>query len=199
MKQISNTLIQYMTEERSFLCCDLFDITLTNGNSYYIADFDVDVTYNNKTYRHDLFLMMRDQTKIVGEPTVDTLSVTIYTDNNHEDKIEDKNILLACHEGILDQATITLRRAYFDPDTKNLIGVADLFSGRAEITNVGGISAKLDIKSVASGLAGLYPVRIFAPTRAYVESGSGSIVSSSTDKTTCVIPLKPSKNVLIMV
>lgn len=199
MKQISNNLIEYMTEERSFLCCDLFDITLKSGNDYYIADFDTDVEYNNKTYRHDLFLMIRDQTKIIGEPTVDTLSVTIYTDNNHEDKIEHKNILLACHEGLLDQATVSLRRAYFDPDTKNLIGVADLFTGRAEITNVGGISAKLDIKSVASGLAGLYPVRIFAPTKAYIENSSGSIVTSSTDETTCVIPLKPSKNVLIMV
>ena len=199
MKQISDTLIDYMIEERSFLCCDLFDITLTNGNSYYVADFDVDVTYDNKTYRHDLFLMMRDQTKIVGEPTVDTLSVTIYTDGRNEDLIEDKNILLACHEGIMDQATIKLRRAYFDTDTQELVGVADLFSGRAEITSVGGMSAKLDVKSVASGLAGLYPVRIFAPTKAYTENSSGSIISSSTDEITCVIPLKPSKNVLIMV
>lgn len=198
MKKISTELKTYMDNERNFLCCDLFEIRLRNGNLYCIADFDMDISYKNKLYRHDLFLIKRNQTKTVGEPTVDTTSVTIYTDDKNEDLIENKNILLACHDGTMDKATLNLRRAYFDTDTLAILGVINLFSGRIEVNSVGGLSANLDIKSVASGLAGLYPVRIFAPQKSFTESG-GTIITSSTDKTTCTIPLKPSKNVLIRV
>lgn len=197
LKNSSEQLINYMKDEKAFLCCDLFEIRLRTGHVYCVADFDVDVVYDNQLYRADLFLMIRDQTKIVGEPTVDTLSVTIYTDDKHEDKIENMNILKACHDGIMDGSYITLRRAYFDSDTNALVGVIELFKGRTEITQVGGLSAKLDIKSVATGLSGLYPVRIFAANKAFYESENGTIISSSTDNTTCVIPLKPSKNILI--
>lgn len=199
MKECSKELITYLSNEKNFLCCDLFEFKLRNGAEYYIADFDVDVVYGKKTYRHDLFLALREQTKIIGEPTVDSLNVTIYTDDNHEDKIEGMNILKAAHDGVLDESMVTLRRAYFDPDNKSLVGVIDLFSGKTEINNVGGLSCKIEVKSITSGLAQLYPVRIFASGLAYKEGGNGTIISSSTDKTTCAIPLKPSNNILIMV
>lgn len=187
MKNVSEALIGYMTTQPNFICCDLFEFHFTNGTVYKIADFDIDVS----DYRHDLFIVKRDQTKTTGQPSVDALNVTVYVDNN-----DGINILKQCHDGIFDNAVIKLRRAYFD-DNRSLVGIVDLFSGKAEIASVGGLGVKFNVKAQTSGLASLYPVRIFASGKAYRDGTEGAIATSSTDTTTVAIPLKPSANVLV--
>lgn len=190
MRNCTQALVDYMTTQPCFLCCDLFEINLKNGTTYKIADFDIDV----QNYRHDLFIMQREQTKITGEPTVDSLNVTLFTD-----KSDNVSVLKQCHDGLWDNCTITLRRAYFDADTKEVVGIIDLFTGRGEISSVGGLGVKFVVKAETSGLSSLYPVRIFASGRAYRDGSGGDITTSSADTTTVAIPLKPSANVLVSI
>lgn len=194
MKKVSDSLMNYFVNEKSFLCCDLYQLALENGKKYFFASYDSDVVFNGITYNHKTFKFKRDQIQLNGEPSVDSLGVTIYCEP--DDKIGDIPFIKACHDGVLDQGTLTLYKAYFD--NNKCIGLLEVFSGRTEVDTSGGLAVKLKVKSVLQGLASPIPVRMFAGQYAYSEN-KGVITTSSTDVTSILIPLKPSMNVLLKV
>ena len=195
MKTCSEDLARALNTKTEFICCDLYDLTLKSGTTYSIASFDKDVVVTGKIFRHDMFIIKREQTKVAGVPSVETLSVSISTDKNHSDIIDDVYFIKAAHDGLLDEAYLTLYRAYMDTEG-NVLGVIPLFNGRCEVTGAGGIVTKLSVKSETVGLTATYPLRSFAPQNVYQES-NGTVTTASTDSYTCMIPLKPSKNVLV--
>ena len=72
------------------------------------------------------------------------------------------------------------------------------FMGLCEVDSAGGIAVKLKVKSEMQGLAAYIPPRVFVGQASYTNQ-SGTVVSSSTDHTNMLIPLKPSLNVLLQV
>ena len=174
--------------------CDLYTLTLESGAVHRFANYDRDVVYGGNTYTHGTFIFARDQVKLQGEPTVDTLGVTVYC--TPDDKLGGVPFMAGCHNGLLDQSYMLLSRAYFSGG--NCVGVLPIFSGRCEVNTSGGLAVKLNIKSVIQGLAAPLPVRMFASQAAYANA-NGVITTSSTDTTSMVIPLKPSGNVLLRV
>ena len=193
MKTASDAIKACLTAEHMEVC-DLYTLTLENGTVYRFANYDRDVTYDGGTYSHGLFAFKRDQVKLQGAPTVDTLGVTVYC--TPDDKLGDTPFMAGCHNGMLDQSFMLLSRAYFSDG--ECVGVVPIFSGRCEVQQSGGLSVKLSIKSVIQGLAAPLPVRMFAAQAAYAMA-DGVITTSSTDVTSMVIPLKPSGNVLLKV
>ncbi len=175
-------------------CCDLYTLTLANGTVYRFADYDQDVTYGGNTFQHSKFIFKRGQINLQGMPSVDNLSVTVYC--TPEDKLGNTPFMQGCHNGLLDQSTMLLSRAYFSDS--GCVGIVPLFSGRCEVQQSGGLSVKLSIKSIIQGLAAPLPVRMFAAQAAYANA-DGGITTSTTDTTSMVIPLKPSGNVLLKV
>lgn len=192
MKSVSNDISTYMNSEKHFQACDLYTITLKSGNKYYIADYDVDVTYNGYTYNHKFGILKRGQTKLAGTPSVDSMTVTIACDKT--DKVDNLPIMVACHNGNLDKAYLKITKVYFDGD--DVVGGFDVFAGICEVSSAGGLQIKLTVKSEIQGLSQLIPVRIFAPQSAYTNV-NGTITTSSTDTTSALIPLKPSQRVLV--
>ena len=171
--------------------CDLYTLTLADGTVYRFANYDRDVIYADKAYRHGRFLFQRNQVKLQGAPSVDTLGVTVYCEP--DDMLGDVPFMAGCHNGLLDQSMMTLSRAYFNNNT--CVGIVPVFSGRCEVQQSGGLAVKLSIKGLIQGLAAPLPVRMFAAQSAYANA-NGVITTSGTDTTSMVIPLKPSGNVL---
>ena len=138
-------------------------------------------------------IFKRDQIKLTGEPTVDTMNVTIYCDD--KDIIAGVPFMQLCHEGGLNNATLELRRGYMlrDGDYPSYVS---LFHGRVEVAQAGGLSVKLRVKSLGQGLAAPVPPRMFARQAAYVKS-QGVVTTLASDTNNMVIPLKPSGNVLV--
>ena len=190
MKTASDVIKTCLAAE-SMECCDLYTLTLANGTAYRFANYDRDVTYGGYMYDHFKFAFKRDQVKLQGAPSVDTLGVSVYC--TPDDKLGGVPFMQACHNGMLDDSMMALSRAYFVDG--ECIGVLPIFSGRCEVSSSGGLAVKLNIKSVLQGLAALLPIRIFARQAAYANS-NGVVTVSSTDTTSMVIPLKPSGNVL---
>lgn len=191
MKTASNAIRSILAAESSETC-DLYTLSLANGAVYYFASYSSDVSYGGITYDHKKFIIRRQQVKLSGAPSVDTLGVTIYCQSS--DTIGGVPFMQACHDGALDQSTLLLSRAYFYAG--ECVGVLDIFSGRCEVHSSGGLCVNLNVKSVLQGLAAPIPVRMFASQAAYVNS-NGVITTSSHDTTSMVIPLKPSGNVLL--
>lgn len=176
----------------SIQVCDLYTLVLESGDTYRFANYDRDVTYDGNTWVHKPFAFKRDQVKLQGAPTVDTLGVTVYCEP--DDKLGNATFVAGCHNGLLDNSMMQLCRAYFSGG--ECVGVVPMFSGRCEVQQSGGMAVKLSIKSIIQGLAAPLPVRMFAAQSAYANA-NGVITTSSTDTTSMVIPLKPSGNVLL--
>lgn len=194
MKSINSTLLEYLNQETSFASCDLYTLRLADGKVFYYANYDRDVVIDGIRYSHTPFMFKRDSIKLQGAPNVDSLSISVYC--LPEDKVAGKSFMKLVHDGGLENSMLVLSRAYFGDI--GCIGAFQLFSGRCEVSSAGGLTVKLTVKSVLQGLAGLIPPRIFASQAAYT-AVNGSIVTSSTDVTSMLIPLKPSSNVLLQV
>lgn len=194
MKTVTDELAAYLNTKKEMVVCDLYTLTLYDGTAYYYTDADHDVTYNGHTYLHDALLLKREQTKINNVISVDSMTVSIYA--TVEDKLGDKPIFLAAHDGALDRATLALSRCFFDADG-NTIGAVDLFSGITEVKSCGGLLMKLTVKSKVQGLSQEFPRRRFYPQGTY--STSGGKVSSSTeeDSASVIAPYVPLKEVLL--
>lgn len=205
MKQATTELAGYLNNKTEYKTCNLFKISLAGGSVFYITDFDKDVIFENHTFQHDLFMVKRGQTSISGTPEVDTTNVSIYADKDHHDLINNVFLLEAIHKGILDTAYLTLWRAYFDveidtmqDETLRPYGALKLFMGRLELTSCTNICAKFTAKAETTGLHMLLPLRTYQAQTSYAND-NGNVIEYSGDVTTCVIPLKPSSNVLYKV
>ncbi|WP_288802510.1 DUF2163 domain-containing protein [uncultured Dialister sp.] len=194
MKAVTDALATYLNTEKEMNVCDLYTLTLYDGTAYYYTDADKDIIYNGHTYLHNALLLKREQTKINNVISVDSMTVSIYA--TADDKLGDKPIFLAAHDGALDRATLALSRCFFDADG-NTIGAVDLFSGITEVKSCGGLLMKLTVKSKVQGLSQEFPRRRFYPQGTY--STSGGKVSSSTeeDSASVIAPYVPLKEVLL--
>lgn len=195
MRQVSNELREYMLREKHFETYDMYRLALPSGNVYYIAAADKDISWNGETWRHDLFIISREQIKLEGAPTVDSLSVAIKC--GKADIVDGMPFMAACHNGLLENAVLSLYKAYFKDG--EMVGAYKIFEGLVEVSSAGGIGVKLSVKSIVQGLAQEVPIRVFAPQSAYAANSSGNVVSSDQDTHTMLIPLKPSMRVLVQV
>lgn len=193
MKKVTTDLETYLNTEKSFTSCDLYELTLSNGNKYYYADTDQDIIYNGRTYQHNALLIKRSQIDLQSDVSVDTLTVTINADP--DDKIENKPLLKAAHEGVLDGAILSLRRCFFRG--ASVLGTIGLFAGNVEVKQAGGVDLQLSIKSKTQGLNMKFPIRKYYPQKVYSTSGEGVIGSTDIDNASVVAPYVPLKEILI--
>lgn len=202
MKACTTALAALLNTKQEYKSCSLFRFDLLDGTTIFCTDFDKDVVYDNHVFCADLFAIERDQTKTAGAPTVDTTNLSIYADREHNDLVNNTFVLEAIHSGAFDVAYLTLWRAYFDAEadtTKDAqlvpYGAVRLFNGRLELTSCSSFKASFSAKSEITGLNALLPVRTFQAQSSY-QNVNGHVIESSTDTTTCVVPLKPNNNVL---
>ena len=195
MKEATNALAEYLNTQKNITSCDIYELTLSNGNVYRFADFDTDVTYNGNVYSHSLIgIPKRQQINIKSQATVDSMNIQIYSDAN--DMIESVSVNKAAHDGIMDRATLALLRCFFGNDG-SVIGAVTLFAGIVEIHQCGGLSLQLTVKSKTQGLNMEFPVRKYYPQGIYNTVGD-TVTSSTDDSETCLItPFIPLKEVLM--
>ena len=111
MKSVENALSDYLNTQKEMVSCDLYTLTLFDGAVHYYTDADCDIVYDGHTYLHDAFRIKREQTKINNVISVDSMTISIYA--TLEDKLGDKPIFLAAHDGAFDRATLALSRCFF--------------------------------------------------------------------------------------
>lgn len=164
MKEVGQILSNHLSTSQSFLSCDLYELKLKSGISYYWADTDADVNYGGHTYKGDGPIITREKIATNSTVSVDKLSVTITA--SQSDQIGGVPVLEVAHNGGLDGATLDLRRAFFD-DAGKVIECIDLFHGICEVTQGGGFILKISAKSVVQKLNIEYPNRRYYPQCPY--------------------------------
>lgn len=194
MKQVTDALSDYLNTKKELLSNDLYTLILYTGESYYYTDADHDISWNGNTYLHDALMLKRQQTKLNNVISVDSMTVSVYA--MIEDKLGDKPVFLAAHDGAFDRATLALSRCFFD-DSGNIIGVIDLFSGNTEVKTCGGLKMDLTVKSKVQGLSQEFPRRKFYPQGTYSTSGGKVSSQSDEDSASVIAPFVPLKEVLL--
>ena len=164
MKEVGQILSNHLSTSQSFLSCDLYELKLKSGISYYWADTDADVNYGGHTYKGDGPIITREKIATNSAVSVDKLNVTITA--SQSDQIGGMPVLEVAHNGGLDGATLDLRRAFFD-DVGKVIECIDLFHGICEVTQGGGFILKISAKSVVQKLKIEYPTRRYYPQCPY--------------------------------
>lgn len=194
MKSVENALSDYLNTQKEMVSCDLYTLTLFDGATHYYTNADRDIVYDGHTYLHDAFRIKREQTKINNVISVDSMTVSIYA--TLEDKLGDKPIFLAAHDGAFDRATLSLSRCFFDLGG-NITGVIGLFSGITEVKSCGGLTMKLTVKSKVQGMSQEFPRRRFYPQGTYATSGGKVSSSTEEDSASVIAPFVPLKEVLL--
>ncbi len=194
MKDTTDALAKYLNTQKEMVSCDLYTLTLYDGTKYYYTDADRDVTYDGITYQHNALLLKREQTKINNVISVDSMTVSIYA--TVDDKLGDKSLFLAAHDGAFDRATLAMSRCFFNLEGE-VIGVIGLFSGTTEVKSCGGLAMKLTVKSKVQGMSQEFPRRKFYPQGTYANSGGTVTSSTEEDSASVIAPFVPLKEVLL--
>lgn len=193
MKEVASSLEEYLNTTSNFISCDLYEWQLSDGSIYYFADTDRDLNVGGNTYKHNALLISREQVKLHSSLVVDNMTITISTSPN--DTIAGKQILLAAHDGTLDQSKLSLKRVFFEGT--EIKGIISLFAGNVEVKSAGGIKLQLTVKSKAQGLNMEYPIRKYYPQGTYSINSNQVISDDALDETCLIAPFVPRKEVLI--
>lgn len=193
MKSVDAGLTAYLNTQKNIQSCDLYEIILANGNHYYYTDADIDITYGGTVYKHNALLFKRQQIKLNSTLTVDTLTVTIYA--SKADLIESKPIMTAALDGTMDRARMHLKRCFFRDGS--VVGTVDLFVGKIEIKNAGGLQLQLSVKAETSGLNMNFPIRKYYPQGSFSTGSGGTVSASTSDSSAVIAPYIPRKEVLL--
>lgn len=192
MKAVEKALETYLNQEKMIQSCDLYQLTLANGNTYYYTDADVNITYDGHVYRHDVLMWKREQIKLNSQVSVDSLTVTIYCSDS--DMIASKPVMKAALDGTLDRARLSLKRCFFKDSMT--IGAISLFTGKVEIKKAGGLSLQLSIKAETSGLNMDFPIRKYYPQGSFSSTG-GKVTAGGVDANAVIAPFIPRKEMLL--
>ena len=193
MKAVSENLNDYLNTEKNLTSCDLYELELANGHTYYYTDADIDMHLVGKTYKHDTLLIKRQQTKLDAQVVVDSLNVTISATDS--DKVEGVPIMQAVHEGLLDRAILTLKRCFFRG--QSVLDTIGLFKGYVEIRQVGGLQIQLTVKAKTQGMSQEFPRRRYYPQGSY-STTDGKVSADAEDNESCLIaPFVPLKEALL--
>lgn len=172
MKNVAQTLKNYLDTQKSFYVCDLYELTLKSGAAYRYADYDMPIVLSDgrlfSAAHRPVF--KRGKLKASSKIEVDKLTVTLYV--GAEDKIAGVPILKAAHSGALDDSNLTLYRCFMSaPGT--VAGVVEMFGGQVEIKSGGGLELALEVKSAVQRLNVDYPFQKYYPTCPWSLYGTG--------------------------
>lgn len=192
-----------------YLIFDVYIIILTNGKKYYYSTCDIPLTYSNSGYLIDNYkdeqgnylvldnkhaIFSRGNIKTSGEFSVDTLSFSIACDGT--DIINNKSFMQSVQNGDLTNAKLIVDR-WILGENNQWLSATTMFAGIIQLDSAGGLKANFTAKSLISQFNRNIPTRIYAPTTSYYTNNNNVVTRLESDNSTCMIPLKPSNNVLI--
>lgn len=111
MKSAPGALINLLNSAQEFLMADLYLFTLLNGTTLAYTGFDSSVVDGATTYLTSALIIERTAVKTVMGLQVDTLNLVIYPRTT--DAVGGLTFLQACASGLMDGATLVMRRGFF--------------------------------------------------------------------------------------
>jgi len=158
MKECSQVLKNYLHSRKVYHMCDLYEFNLMSGMTLRYADYDIDITLNDKAYLANGPIFRRDRVSLKLGIQVDSMNITVTADET--DTIGTKTFMQAAHIGAFDDGTMSLNRCFMS-EPGAVVDILEMFTGEIEIKSAGGLELALEVKSSVQRLNVEYPLRSY--------------------------------------
>ena len=172
MKAAPAEVVDYLNNNNKFFICDLYKIVFPDGTTLRYANYDIPIIWGGHTWDCTGPAFERGKTKLSGKITVDSLDVTVTTDES--DTINGVTWMNLAQNGGFDNATLTLYRCFMSAPGA-VIGALVWFTGLIDADDGGGMEMAWKIRSRMQKANIDYPTRLYYPTCPYgvYEAGCG--------------------------
>ena len=174
MKSASAEL-QALLGADTFLMADLYTVTLKVGGVLYYTSADIPLTWASHTFAP--ITVARGTTRIVAGIQVDAMDVAFTPGAQHT--IAGNPFLASVIAGVLDGAEIKVERAYLSDWRTPVVGALHRFEGAVSEAELDGITAKLRVVSLLSGLNLKMPRNVYQAACAHSLYDGGCGVSKA--------------------
>lgn len=176
MKTATPELIAFLQSARQLCMVDLYTFETLSGTSYY-TDHDQNKTVNSILYRADGPIIERDGTRLVRGTEVDTMEINITA--LEDDTIEGLPFIAGALQGALDDARISVTRAFYEDWNGPLKGTVKIFDGRVSTVDGDRYNVKLTVVSDLELLNVKLPRTLYQSPCVYTVYGPGCGVQRS--------------------
>ena len=204
MKSASPALATLLATSIELPFADCFTFTTLEGDTYYWTNFDTRV-YDDACYVANSVRVQGLKFKQTAGVDIDEQSVTVIADQAL-DAVRGVPFLTALQGGYFDKATVTRRRAFFDPETNwppdPLTGAVSsgsilLFKGRVtNLISVGRTTASFNVKSDLVQLDQDFPRNFWQASCVHTLYGSGCTLNRNDHATEVLIGSPPTTSVI---
>ena len=174
MKTASTNLINLL-KTNNFSMADLYTFTLADGSVYRFTNYDTSLSFGGITYQNNGLLIKRNGVKLNTGIEVDSLSVTIYSQNY---SMAGLSFFKLVANGGLDGASLELNRLFFT-DPLNPIDKVWIFSGKVSDTSVTRFEANLTVNSEVELLNIQMPKNLYQPSCVHSVYDTGCTASKN--------------------
>jgi uncharacterized phage protein (TIGR02218 family) len=176
MKNASPALMAFLNAARSrdfpLVFADCFTFALVNAGTFFVTNFDTDVTWNGNTFVAGAILVSGMKFKVSTGLEVDRQQITISAPPGQS--LWGSPWGNTLRDGAFDGAAFQRDRVFFDPSLPNGMDGVTLFRGRVStVDGVGRSKASVTIASPLVVLDYFMPRNIFSPTCVHVLYDSG--------------------------
>ncbi len=145
MKTATSTLITHLATARMMRCADLYAITLSGGTTYRYTSMDVPLLADGYTWAGGSPLFRRTGTRRVLGIEVATMDMTVTW--RATDALGSALWSDVIRLGLLDGATVEVRRGYWDDWAAAAVGTLHVFGGRVSDIEGGLPEATISLRS----------------------------------------------------
>ena len=170
MKIVTVVLRTFLHTQKNVFMCDLYELKLLSGLTFYYADYDMDIVFGGKTYSHKGPVFERDKIEVSSKITVDKMNIDISVDET--DTIGGSPTMHVAHNGGLDDATLSLLYCYMSAPGV-VVGTLEQFTGDIDINDGGGLGMQWEVKSSVQRLNVEWPLHKYYPTCPYTLYDAG--------------------------
>lgn len=146
MKAASSEMAALLNDGNQFVVADIYTFTLLGGTVARYTSADIDLTVGGNTYSCNGPVFERDRTRVGVGLETDELGVKIYPRDG--DQIAGQDWIPAARKGLLDGATVAVRKFISDSWTDTSRGSLYQFTGRATPKRITRNVIELTLKSL---------------------------------------------------
>lgn len=174
MKNMSPALLAFLGANSSFLMCEFYTITLSNGAVIAYSSADVSLTYSipgqsvsGGTVYNPVggMRVSRDQMRTMVGTQVDQLTVSFYPDTT--DTVNGGLFPFEVATGTLDWAWVSIDRVFLNPaigwTSSGIVGTVNIFAGHVAESVIGRTMVKMTLKSPLELLNLNMPRNVYQP------------------------------------
>lgn len=154
-------LLKVLLDDRSvrLYSTDIYDIVIPGGASYFWTSYDLDLVWNGNTYQSQSPFLTRNKWNVTNSMQIPELEVTILA--TAAAFAGGSDLMSQIHNGLLDNAQVTLNRLFMSQKQDTTLGTVLLFGGGTSTISIQGTKVTLKVKGANNKMDQYAPKNLY--------------------------------------